>query len=285
MTFNRNEEGAVNRLFDDLLNTAVWTPGRERSGIRRVQRGFGADVWQLDHVPLKAQGNVHAAVQLADFFTDREAPNDSIVFYGCAGALSPSDAESVFLVENAQYLSLGKVRRGTAPLSEVVTLNNKWLCNLTPRADVAPLGVVTFPICSPGGGRTIDLPAVTGLPVASVAATDKVITVGPTAPPSFVIAGMAGKEYSPAQWRYGTALGLMEATSARPVIVDMESYGIGRVAHALFLEESVAVLRVTTDALTDKARSDEAQQDLLLRGRVILAHVLIHLFAGLGSRP
>jgi hypothetical protein len=282
VTFNRNEEAAVSVLFDELLMRGPWQSIRGAVGARRVQRSYGRDEWQLEHVPLKAQGNVLAAVHLADFFANRTT-TDSIVFYGCAGALRPADTRSVFLVESAQYLSLGKVRPAQSASTELVTLNNKWLCHTSPASHEAPLAPVVFPLCSPGGASMLDLVKLTQLPVARVAATDKVIAVSPSPPPSPAISGMAGNEYHPDQWTYGAALGLMEATSPNPVIVDMESYGIGRLAHALSLQEFVVILRVTTDALTDHARSDSEQEQLLLDGRLVLAHLLRHLFVGLTS--
>jgi len=283
VTFNRNEEAAVSALFDDLLMRGPWQPIRGTLGAPRVQRAYARDDWQLEHVPLKAQGNVLAAVHLADFFASRSASTDSIVFYGCAGSLSAVNSRSVFLVESAQYLSLGKVRSAPPPSTEVVTLNNKWLCHTSPAAHEPPLAPVVFPLCSPGGGSTLDLAKLTQLPVARVAATDKVIAVPPRTPPPALLSGMAGNQYTPDQWTYGEALGLMEVTSPHPVIIDMESYGIGRLAHALSLQEYVAILRVTTDALTDHARSDAEQERLLLDGRFVLAHVLRHLFIGLTS--
>jgi hypothetical protein len=281
VTFNQNEEAAVDALFDDLLMSSAWSPARTTLGARRLRRPYGADEWRVEHVPLKAQGNVSAAVELANFFATRDPAYDSVVFYGCAGAVTPGTTASVFLVESAQYLSLGKVRPGIAPGQELVTLNNKWLCHLRPAGDAMPLPPVTFPLCATTGISA--LPALTRLPVARVAATDKVVTVPVSVPPNPVASVMAGNEYAPEQWSYGQALGLMVATSPNPVIVDMESYGIGRLAHALSMAESVTILRVTTDALTDHARSDAEQLSMLVKGRVVLAHVLRHLFSGLVS--
>lgn len=132
VSFNLNEARAVDMLLDDLV-TGVPSPW---DGERAIRRPYGAEEWHIEHVPLAAQGNVLAGAQLAEFFTDHDPP-DYVVFYGCAGALNRADANSVFLVQHANYLSLGTVERSAGPL-EKVTLKNKWLCHVTPQ-EVDPL--------------------------------------------------------------------------------------------------------------------------------------------------
>jgi hypothetical protein len=277
VSFNANEQAAVDSLLDDLLYDGDWEPG-DPPPLRRLTSGGDRERWSLTHVPLMAQGNVMAAVQLADFFTRREADAEFIVFYGCAGALTPEDARSVFLVHSATYLALGSVDppvdRDTD--EEVVRLNNKWLCHLDPPADVAPLTPAIFPLCT--GHGTIDVPQLTGLPVARVAATEKVLRVAPSAVPIPTGEYAAGRVYPKSPWSYAAALALIQDTSQFPVIVEMESYGIGLLANALGLQDSVVVLRVTTDTLEDHADSDMDQADLLMEGRDVLGSLLLHLF-------
>jgi nucleoside phosphorylase len=224
-------------------------------------------------VPLAAQGNVLAGAQLAEFFTDHDPP-DYVVFYGCAGALDPADANSVFLVQHANYLSLGTVERSAGP-HEKVTLKNKWLCHVTPR-EVDPLESVSFPMTMPTSG--LDLCAVSDIPPARVAATDKVLRIGLGVAPTPVSAGPPHAAYAKAEWSYGEALALV-AQAGDAVIVEMESYGIGRIARALKFDERVVVLRVTTDSLEDHANSDHEQRNLLERGRAALGLVLAILLA------
>ena len=82
VSFNENEAEAVNGLLDDLASGPP-SPWR-RDGETAVQRPCGPDqTWLLRHVPLRAQGNVLAAGQLAAQFA-RSEPPDYVVFFGCA---------------------------------------------------------------------------------------------------------------------------------------------------------------------------------------------------------
>jgi nucleoside phosphorylase len=272
VSFNSNEARAVDLLLDDLGPAA--SP-RGRQGERAISRRYGEDVWRLEHVHLSAQGNVLAGVQLAEFFADHNPP-DYVVFYGCAGALDPVNGESVFLVRHANYLSLGTVARANGA-QETVTLKNKWLCHLRPGGEVEPLDVVSFPAAMTSSA--LDLCQLTGIPAARVAATDKVVRVGPGAVPTPTQAGPPHALYAKAEWTYGEALAFIEDAANEPVLVEMESYGIGRIAAALKFDERVVVLRVTTESLEDQADSDGRQRKLLERGRVMLGHVLLALFA------
>ena len=59
----------------------------------------------------------------------------------------------------------------------------------------------------------------------------------------------------------------------------MESFGIGRIAEALQIQDRVVVLRVTTDTLTNHINSDNDQRALLENGRHMLGRVVGILFA------
>jgi hypothetical protein len=271
VSFNGNEAHAVDLLLSDL------TPGAPspwaRNGERAIRRPYGTDEWRLEHVPLSAQGNVVAGAQLAELFADHNPP-DYIVFYGCAGALDARNTGSVFLVRYANYLSLGTVEPFSGP-TESITLKNKWLCHVLPK-EVDPLDVVSFPMCMPGTG-VLDLCGLSDIPPARVAATDKVIKIRPGIAPTPVLNAPPHDQYTKGDWSYGAALAHV-ASGGDAVIVEMESYGIGRIAQALKLEDRVVVVRVTTDSLADHAVSDEQQRNLLERGRHVLGRVLEVLF-------
>jgi nucleoside phosphorylase len=274
VSFNANEARAVDLLLSDL---ALGAPSQwARDGERGIRRPYGADEWRLEHVPLSAQGNVLAGVQLAEIYRDQHPP-DYVVFYGCAGALQPDNAESVFVVRHANYLSLGTVTRA-ADNHETVTLKNKWLCHISPPDEAEPLEVVSFPTALTNSGA-LDVCQLSGIPAARVAATDKVVRIRAGVAPTPVQAGPPHDIYTKAEWSYGEALALVAAEAAEPVIVEMESYGIGRIAAALKFEDRVVVLRVTTDSLEDHEGSDLKQQELLERGRATLGRVLLVLFA------
>lgn len=279
VSFNENERDAVDRLLSDLASgqRSPW----HRHGPEAIKRPYGADEWQLEHVALRAQGNVLAASRLAQFFAaHREGPK-YVVFYGCAGAIHQRHADSVFLVRDVNYLSLGTVDR-SPDHREGVTLKNKWLCHLDPEADVAPLDVVSFPMCRPGS--VYDLCQLSGIPSARVAATDKVVRIRPTVAPGSVQHGPPHARYAKAEWSYGEALAFVEK-QCDVVIVEMESYGIARIADALNLQDRVVVLRVTTDVLEDHAETEGHQKELLERGRHILGRVLAILFTRPGREP
>ena len=112
-----------------------------------------------------------------------------------------------------------------------------------------------------------------GIPAARVAATDKVIRIRSGPKPSFVDSGPPHPTYTKAEWSYGEALAFVNQ-DATPLIVEMESYGIGLIAKALKIEDRVIVLRVTTDVLEDHADSDKRQRDLLRTGRDVARLIL-----------
>ena len=281
VSFNENEAFAVDSLLSDLASGAP-SPWR-REGPQAIARDYGIDTWRLEHFSLLAQGNVVAAAALAAQFAATKPKLDFVVFYGCAGAVEPLDVGEVFLVQRAHYLSLGKV----APIEkegggdgELVTLKNKWLCHLQPPVDAEPLTPGVFPLCSKSG--PVDIPAITGLPTARVAATDKVVTVPVGVAPETREPGPPHDLYEKKEWTYGEALGFVAAT-AGPLLVEMESFGIARVAEALDILDRVVVLRVTTDRLVDHnrpggPRGEDRQKRLLLQGRAVLGYLLAKLY-------
>jgi hypothetical protein len=271
VSFNANERAAVDELLSDICTGAPspWA----RDGELQITRNVDDAEWKLEHVPMLAQGNVIAGAQLAEFFADRVVP-DYVVFYGCAGALRQEDSASAFLVRFANYLSLGTVQPDGA--RERVTLKNKWLCDLDPPGDVEPLPAVAFPLTI-AGRAAIDVGALSGIPVARIVATDKVVLVRPARVPVPAVSAPPRDLYGKAEWSYAQALGLWLG-SGEPVLVEMESYGIGRIAQALQISDRVVVLRVTTDTLADHADSDVAQRDLLLHARALLGRVIAILF-------
>jgi nucleoside phosphorylase len=278
ISFNRNEMLAVEKLFLDMVNgpKSPWTFTEDRM----IERNYGDGVaWILEHVPLLAQGNVVAAAELATFFYLREKEPDFVVFYGCAGAASGKDVGSAFLIEAVNYLSLGTVEKRKDG-GEMVTLKNKWLCYTEPPADARPLPLARFPLCS--AGEPINFSTLSGIPAARVAAADKVVCVPPSTPPPIAASGPPHDAYSKEKWSYGEALALV-TRSNETVLVEMESYGIARLAQALDILDKVLVMRVTTDTLEDHGSTDDDQVALLMEGRHVLARLLLVLFTfGLG---
>ena len=277
VSFNGNEARAVELLLNDIAGgpPSPW----QRDGPRAIRRDAGlGDSWRLEHVPLLAQGNVIAAARLAEFFQDHSQAPDYVVFYGCAGALDPTDHASAFIVRNVNYVSLGSVDE--VPGGEQVTLKNKWLCHLSPSGDALPLDALAFPLAA-SSGTFVDLVAKTGLTAARVIATDKVIRIRPGTPPAPIQTGPPHDLFSKEEWTYGEAMALF--ASGPHVIVEMESYGIALIARALKIEERVIVVRVTTDVLVDHAVGDDSQRSLLERGRHVLGRVLAVLFDPLDS--
>lgn len=278
VSFNENEAFAVDSLLSDLASGAP-SPWR-REGPQAIARDYGTDTWRLEHFSLLAQGNVVAAAALAAQFAATQPKLDFVVFYGCAGAVEPLDVGEVFLVQRAHYLSLGKVAPIEGEGGELVTLKNKWLCHLLPPVDAEPLAPGVFPLCSKSG--PVDVPAITGLPTARVAATDKVVMVPVGTPPAAKEPGPPHDLYEKKEWTYGEALGFVAAT-AGPLLVEMESFGIARVADALGILDRVVVLRVTTDALVDHnqpvgPQGENRQGQLLLQGRAVLGYLLAKLY-------
>lgn len=267
VTFNHREAAAVDQFLDDLTQPpTVW--------MRRGSQSLVAGRFKLKHVTMSAQGNVVASAYLAAEYA-KPSPPDFLVFYGCAGAADSKDVGSAFLVEAAMYLSLGTVSPHVS-LSEEVTLKNKWLSEHDPR-DVTPLRTIGFPLSASSG--SIDLAHITDIPKAHVAATDKVVKVGLGTVPQPLQSKFGVPVYTKGEWSYRDALAFAKdrATPA-PLLVDMESYGIGLLADELGLLDRVAILRIATDALADHSASDSAQSMMLLQGLQALAVLVLALF-------
>jgi hypothetical protein len=268
VTFNEREAAAIQALFLALLNSLG---GWRASGSDKVSVGSGRFTLTLRHVPLNSQGNVVAATSLAQLFNESNLNGDFTLFYGCAGVVDPKWLKQVFLVGEVTYASLGTVAAGRP---EHVTLKNKWICHTDPN-EVQPLDSVSFPNVL--GLGALDLEQITGFEIAHVLATDKVIKVGPapSAPPA-KRTGPPHKVYTKAEWSYGDALALVQSEcGGKPLLVEMESFGIGMLAKALKIEDRTIVIRVTTDALTDHTGSDQQQADLLVQfNRSVLAIVV-----------
>lgn len=271
ITFNDYEGAAVQQLFDDILQPgSTWA----REGGEKIRLPNPEIV--LRHLPLRAQGNVLAAARLAEVFSDETSRPDYIVFYGCAGAVDSGLLGEAFLVGSVSYASLGTVEAAPAggAVPERVTLKNKWLCDTHPR-EVEPLELVTFE--SVLGDSVLDLKAATSLTAAHAVATDKVIRVSASPPPVPAHRGPPRRLYPKRYWTYGEALGFAnEQSGGSPVLVEMESYGIGMIAKALKITDRVVIIRIVTDDLVGKDdASDQVQYDLLMEGRIALARLLL----------
>lgn len=271
VTFNADEAAAVDAVLDELIarSGSPWV-GRGST----ITRPFGGQTWTLSHNSLLAQGNVVAAAELARLYRSVDDGPEFVVFYGCAGSLDPAHSASVFLVERVNYLSLGTVDPDGAG-GEQVTLKNKWLCHTKPWAGVKPLRTMTFPLLTDDG--SLDIQQLAGIPTARVAATDKVVRVRPSQAPRPVELGPPQTEYTPGEWTYAQALDLV-AGAGEVILVEMESYGIVRIAQSLGILDHVIVMRVTTDSLSDKQATNRNQGQLLMDGRGALAHLLAKLF-------
>jgi len=103
-----------------------------------------------------------------------------------------------------------------------------------------------------------------GLPDAHVVATDKVVKVAPGIAPVPIHAPPA--IYTKEDWTYSQALAYYTGVpTTRPVLIEMESFGIASAMQAMGLVDRVIVLRVVTDALTTKAAQTDKQQLNYLR--------------------
>lgn len=271
-TFTSTETAAVDELITGMTAVA-WTSVGDRVITAPRRRGGGNAV--IRHTPLSAQGNVIAGTALIKGFT--QAPADYYIFYGCCGTIDANDVGKIFRVASVSYLSLGVVRNPKAttgpPPDEVVKLKNKWIVPTDP-ADQSPLPTVTLPAGAPGQPGTVD-----GLDIddAHVLATDKVIHVPPaSAAPEPITPG--GNVYSKEEWTYAQSLAQYANSATGPVLVDMESFGIASTALALGRDLRVLVLRVPTDALSDKSgQSDPLQQQLLTAQLPALAAALARI--------
>ena len=276
VTFNANEANAVSILLDDLCTSPDWS----RDG------SYGVKSQDIDifHYSLLAQGNVIAAASLAELFSDAESYPDYVLFYGCAGSLDPKHVGHAFFVGKVSYASLGTVNKAKDPLSgtEQVTLKNKWLCATNPQEEV-PLESIKFSEAL--GQGVLNLCIATSLTPAHVVATDKVIKIAPApSPPNILQSGLPHHVYKKDEWSYAEALAfLQQHCEDLPVIVEMESYGIGKIAKANNLLDRVVIIRVITDSLSDHSVSDTNQRDYLIKGRSTIALFILTVIANLNE--
>lgn len=268
VTFNANEERAVEQFLDDLLQAwSAWS----RAGRRGIKLK-GKNNVELNHMALNAQGNVVAAAQLAMAFADIEKRPDFVIFYGCAGAVDPAYVGEAFLIGSVSYASLGTVEPSGRAQGETVTLKSKWLCN-TRNSGASPLESIDFSEALSKGA--LNLQSATSLTTAHVVATDKVIRVAASLAPPRPLAGTP-VHYASGPWTYGDALAYVtQCYRASPVLVEMESFGIGKIAHALSFDDHVVIVRVVTDDLVGHRLSKQAQGDLLMAWRGILARLVL----------
>ncbi|MEE6135335.1 hypothetical protein SKC41_03205 [Mycobacterium sp. 050128] len=286
LTFTENEATAVRGLLGILSdpsgpNVTVWTAkllGEVVEG--KLSDGSTA---RIQHKALLAQGNAIAGAALARATKDtiQNCDVDYFIFYGCCGAVEPALVGQVFRVDWVSYMSLGVV--DPAPGGEVVMLRNKWIVPTEPNTQ-APLKPIELPAGSasaPGSVFGLDLDD------AHVLATDQVVRVSPgklpkgpikTPPPP------ASPIYEKGEWTYSEGLAWYIDLAKRwatppdmpkPVLIEMESFGIASTMEALGLSYRVLVLRVVTDALSNKTKqTDEEQLELLIKGLRGLASAL-----------
>jgi len=268
-TFTKNEATAVTELLARLcvdlptFGTSIWAqagPGDEALE-GRLSDGRSA---RLEHHALSAQGNVVAAAALSR--STRENRADYYVFYGCCGTLDRRLVGKVFRAEKVSYLSLGVVAASAE--GEVVQLQNKWIVRTQP-SEQAPLEAIELragAAGAPGSVWGLDVPD------AHVLATDKVIKISPGVAPAPLNSPSGSPVYAKENWTYSLALALHSQLTTKPILVDMESFGIASTMRALGLCERVLVLRVASDALADKAdQREEDQLDFLRAGLPDLA--------------
>jgi hypothetical protein len=312
-TFTETEATAVRSLLQKYVDTnqADHTIWRAALG-KELIMGTLADGRhvRIEHMPLRAQGNVTAATELTRAAYDDEKAHGSFadyyIFYACCGALDGTLIGEIFRISSVSYMSLGSVKNhrgqvvgttpkqtatpkqvadsggqgagadpllvkqpptavGTvvqAPITETVKLKNKWIVRTYPD-EQPPLGSIELPAGSPTAPGRLRL---LRLPDAFVLATDKVIGIPPakTAPTPRRKAP-DGWIFDAGEWTYGEALAHCEKyLDGTNVLIDMETFGIASAMSALGLENSVLVLRVVTDALTNKENQPTHQQLKLL---------------------
>lgn len=270
-TFTYNEATAVRSFLQSLIDDArptVWTAMLLGETITATLSD-GRSV-QIQHKPLSAQGNTVAAAALGRAVTE-SGDADYFFFYGCCGAIDGDLIGQAFRVATVSYISLGKVYK-SATGDEAVRLKNKWIVRTEP-SDQAPLPTIVLPAGGKGAPGSL-----TGLdvPDAHALATDKVVHIAVASEaPNPIRVDNLGPVYAKGEWTYAQALKQYADAAMGPVLVDMESFGIASAMRSLGLDERVIVLRVVTDALSDKeGQGDDDQLALLMGGLPTLAATL-----------
>lgn len=271
VTFTKTEETAVRELLSrlyvgsDVFGPTVWAPTSLGEFALEGRLSDGR-IARIEHRSLIAQGNVIAAAELSRS-ANAEERMDYYLFYGCCGAVTPDLVGQVFRVASVSYMSLGVVVE--TPDGEEVKLKNKWIVQTNPD-EQRPLDTIAMPTGAPG---TPGFVAGLELPSAHVLSTDKVIKRAPGKVPVPRYTGPTGPVYAKDEWTYGEAIAqYLSIAAGSPVLIDMETFGIASVMRAAGLGDRVIVLRVVTDALTDKvSQSDVEQLELLRSGSTALA--------------
>lgn len=285
VSFNASETAAVDALFTDLLQPgSTWSAEVGDDDARRIFRADGTDRWEVEHLALRAQGNVSAAAALAEFQSQTTSrPFAVLVFYGCAGVPAKEDVGSFYLVRSTTYVSLGKVWNATKVTVGKTTPASQW----EERGEVASKWLVQIPDEDPPlptlqadediGPGAVHLARLVPCTLAHAATTDKVIEVELGIDPD-----PSGTSTQNARWTYANALAHVATRIEGPaMLIDMESYGILRMAEALGVSERAVVTRVSTDALSDKADDEgPSQKTLLTEANPLLGAVLFSILTG-----
>jgi nucleoside phosphorylase len=113
-TFTQSECDAVNYLLGKYLNpvgrkSLIWRSQDMFSG-KLVAKLDNNKTIQIEHKPLRAQGNVNAAAELARAANTKPRA-DYYIFYGCCGAIRHDHIGKVFRVNRVSYFSLGSVKK------------------------------------------------------------------------------------------------------------------------------------------------------------------------------
>ena len=273
VSFNSNEERAVDLLLDDIGASGIWV----RHGERALRRLYGTDTWRIEHAPLRAQGNVIAAAQLAEFFLEHRN-QDFIVFYGCAGALRPDRSRSVFLVQRANYLSLGTVSQDAVERPSPSRISG---------SAISIRATTCFRLnecCFPDDCRAREPGFVHAYRNSSQShrrngqgGQNRAWCRTDTA-----LDGSPHPLYAKEEWTYGQALALMNNLGVN-VLVEMEFMGSALSLRPYTSRIRWSSSRTTTDTLRDHADSADQQRALLERGRRVLGHVVAALFDRFGA--
>lgn len=292
-TFNDNEADAVDYLLDLYLGgtkatAGVWSVPRRHSDtiIGTLNPSGPAPMTvAIRHKPLRAQGNVTAGAELArTAFEDpdaRDPADDYYIYYACCGALDGRLIGKGFRVSDVAYISLGSVKpRGGG--GEVAKLKNKWFVYTQPYYQ-KPLSSFTFRTgtkAAPGRLKFLKIKP------AYVLATDKVIQVPPAKkapPPSPYGSSLAATVYPDAEWTYGKAMAhSRDHLPDKNILIDMETFGVASTAHAMGLQDRVLVLRVVTDALTNKdSKTIPNQRTILMNNAVTVLHRALSTIMGI----
>jgi hypothetical protein len=295
-TFTTTEKDAVRALLEPLLQYPTdWalTPGADWAITRTLPN---TTTVQVLHRHIAAQGNVIAATEFAraaDY--GNFDPPDYFIVYGCCGAIDKEFIGRLFRVSTVSYLSLGAVSKppikaptlvrllqiGIGYLSsvigesvtEIVKVKNKWIVSTDDPDPQEPLGVLEL---RAGTDRVPGPLMFLTIPHAHTLATDKVIRIPPATQAPQPRQGVLGAPvYAADEWTYGQALAHCRDHVPGPILIEMETFGIASTMRALTLDDRVLVLRVVTDALSNKEKQTKQQQFELLTGQLhVLGHVL-----------